>query len=78
MVLAGCLVEILFSFIGIVPSARHAKVGEITIQWNYTTALNIVALIVAAGLVIQFVRTGGMNMMKLMGWRSAPRSQRAV
>jgi len=67
MVLAGYLVEILFSLFGLIPSARHAKVGEIAIQWNYTTFLNIVALAVAAGLVIRFLRTGGMAMMRMMG-----------
>jgi hypothetical protein len=29
--------------------------------------LNIVALLVAAALIIRFVRTGGMAMMKMMG-----------
>lgn len=67
MVIAGYLVEILFSLFGLIPSARHAKVGEIAIQWNYTTFLNIAALVVAVVLVIRFARTGGMAMMKMMG-----------
>jgi uncharacterized membrane protein YraQ (UPF0718 family) len=67
MVLAGYLVEILFSVFGLVPTARHAKVGELAVQWNYTTALNIMALVVAAGLIFRFIRTGGMAMMKMMG-----------
>lgn len=67
MVMAGYLVEILFSVFGLVPTARHAKVGELAVQWNYTTALNIIALVVAAGLIFRFIRTGGMAMMKMMG-----------
>jgi uncharacterized membrane protein YraQ (UPF0718 family) len=67
MVVAGYLVEIFFSLLGLIPSARHAKVGDIAIQWNYTTFLNIVALAFAAGSVIRFLRTGGIAMMKMMG-----------
>ncbi|HUD70105.1 MAG TPA: permease [Acidimicrobiales bacterium] len=67
MVFAGYLVEILFSLLGLVPTVRDAKVGEIAVQWDYTTVLNIVALLVAAALIIRFVRTGGMAMMKMMG-----------
>jgi uncharacterized membrane protein YraQ (UPF0718 family) len=67
MVAAGYLVEILFSLLGLVPTGRHAKVGETAVQWNYTTVLNIVALVVAAGLCYRFVRTDGMQMLKMMG-----------
>ncbi len=64
---AGYIVEILFTVLGLVPTERDAKVGEMAIHWNYTTVLNIVALLVAAGLGYRFVRTGGMPMLKMMG-----------
>ena len=67
MVAAGYIVEILFSLLGLVPTERNAKVGEVALQWNYTTVLNIVALILAAVLSYRFVRTGGMPMLKMMG-----------
>jgi len=67
MVIAGYLVEILFSLLGLVPTVRDAKVGEIAVQWNYTTVLNIVSLLVASGLIYRFVRTGGMPMLRMMG-----------
>jgi hypothetical protein len=67
MVAAGYLVEILFSLLGLVPTERNAKVGETAIQWNYTTVLNVVALLIAAGLCYRFVRTDGMQMLKMMG-----------
>jgi hypothetical protein len=35
-------------------------------QWNYTTVLNIVFLVVTAVLVIRFLRTGGPAMLKMM------------
>ena len=67
MVAAGYIVEILFSLLGLVPTERNAKVGEIAIQWDYTTVLNIVALLVAALLSYRFVRTGGIPMLRMMG-----------
>jgi len=67
MVMAGYLVEIIFSLFHLTPTVRNAKVGEIAVSWNYTTVLNILALIVAVGLIIRFIRTGGMAMMKMMG-----------
>jgi hypothetical protein len=67
MVLAGYAVEVIFGVLGLIPTERNAKVGEIAVQWNYTTVLNIIALVVAAGLIYRFVRTGGLPMLKMMG-----------
>jgi hypothetical protein len=67
MVLAGYMVEFSFSGLGLVPTTRNAKVGQMAIHWDYTTILNIVALIVAASLIYRFVRTGGIPMLKVMG-----------
>ena len=67
MVLAGYIVEFVFSGLGLVPAARTAKVGETGIVWNYTTYLNIVFLLVAAALLVRFFRSGGAAMLKMMG-----------
>ncbi len=67
MAAAGYLIELIFDGFGLVPSGRHAKVIEASIQWNYTTILNIIFLILAAALCYQFVRTGGISMLKMMG-----------
>ena len=67
MVIGGYLVELLFGGLGLIPNGRHAKVVEISIQWDYTTVLNIIFLLLAVGLVYRFVRTGGMPMLKMMG-----------
>jgi hypothetical protein len=67
MAIAGYLVELLFGGLGLIPSERHAKVVEASVQWNYTTVLNIIFLMLATGLVYRFVRTGGMPMLKMMG-----------
>ena len=67
MASAGYFVELLFGGLGLIPRGRHAKVVEASIHWDYTTVLNIIFLIVAAGLVYRFIRTGGMQMLKMMG-----------
>ena len=71
MVAAGYLVEIVFSLLSLVPTKRNANVGETPIQWNYTTVLNILALLLAAGLSYRFVRTGGLPMLRMMGGKPA-------
>ncbi len=67
MVLAGYAVELIFGGLGLIPATRHARVAETSIQWNYTTVLNIVFLLLAAGLVYRFFHTGGLTMLKNMG-----------
>ncbi|SHW21432.1 membrane protein [Mycobacteroides abscessus subsp. abscessus] len=67
MVAAGYLVELLFGATGLIPTQRNAMVMESGISWNYTTWLNIGFLLLAAVLVIRFVRTGGIPMLRMMG-----------
>jgi len=67
MAIAGYIVEFVFGGLGLVPVGRHAKVMETSVQWNYTTVLNIVFLTLAAGLIYRFVRTGGIPMLRMMG-----------
>ncbi|WP_409430359.1 permease [Mycobacterium sp. SMC-16] len=67
MVAAGYLVELLFGATVLTPTQRNAMVMESGISWNYTTWLNIVFLLLAAVLVIRFVRTGGVPMLRMMG-----------
>src|SRR5215469_7956761 len=47
MVAAGYVVEFAFGGLGLIPAARHARVTETGITWNYTTILNIVFLLAA-------------------------------
>jgi len=67
MVIAGYIVEFLFGGLGLIPTARNAKVGDTGVQWNYTTVLNIVFLLLAAALLVRFFRSGGGPMLKMMG-----------
>jgi uncharacterized membrane protein YraQ (UPF0718 family) len=66
MAAAGYLIELIFGSLGLIPAGRHAKVIEASIQWNYTTVLNIIFLFLAAALCYRFVRTGGIGMLKMM------------
>jgi hypothetical protein len=50
-----------------VPSTRNARVEEASFSWNYTAFLNIAFLVLAAVLVVRFVRTGGREMLAMMG-----------
>jgi uncharacterized membrane protein YraQ (UPF0718 family) len=68
MAAAGYVIEFVFGPLGLIPSgARHAKVGSGAPTWNYTTWLNIVFLVLAAVLVWRFFRTGGREMLAMMG-----------
>jgi hypothetical protein len=67
MVGAGYVVEILFGATGLTPHRQAAAVMSEGVRWNYTTWLNIVFLVLAAFLVIRFVRTGGIPMLRMMG-----------
>jgi uncharacterized membrane protein YraQ (UPF0718 family) len=66
MVLAGYVVEFLFGALGLIPAERAAKVTDTGVQWNYTTVLNIIFLLLAAALLLRFFRTGGPAMLKMM------------
>jgi uncharacterized protein len=67
MVVAGYIIEFLFSALGLVPTQRTAKVTATGIVWNYTTYLNIIFLLLAAALLVRFFRSGGVPMLKMMG-----------
>jgi hypothetical protein len=66
MAAAAFVIEALFGVLGLIPQERHARVVEDSINWNYTTWLNMVFLLVAALLVWRFLKTGGPNMLRMM------------
>jgi uncharacterized membrane protein YraQ (UPF0718 family) len=67
MVAAGYAIELIFGVTGLIPAERSAKVMEAGISWNYTTWLNIAFLVLAAALLLRFISTGGVPMLKMMG-----------
>jgi hypothetical protein len=64
---AGYAVELVFGGLGLVPARATATIPDSGVSWDYTTWLNIVFLVLAAALVIRFIRTGGGMMLKMMG-----------
>jgi uncharacterized protein len=70
MALAGLLVGGVFQVAGLAPAHRLITVFQTAPSWNYTTFLNIAALVLAAVLGWRFLRTGGVEMLRAM--ESAP------
>src|SRR5450755_2473550 len=67
MVAAGYVVELIFGGLGLVPDPARARIPDQGVSWDYTTWLNIVFLVLAGTLVVRFVRTGGVAMLRMMG-----------
>ena len=67
MAAAGYVVEFLFEALRLIPQNRAVVAITEGVQWNYTSILNIIFLFLAAILVIRFIRTGGVSMLKMMG-----------
>lgn len=66
MAAAGYVVEFLFEALGIIPTDRNVVAITEGVQWNYTSVLNILFLLLAAIMVIRFIRTGGLPMLRMM------------
>lgn len=66
MVIAGYAVELIFTPLGLIPTNRHLSIVMSSITWNYTTWLNIVFLVIAAILLVVFVRSGSWSMLRMM------------
>jgi hypothetical protein len=67
IVLAGLGVELAFDAVGLIPTGpRHAKVIEASVTWNCTTFLNNAFLTLTFVLLVRFVRTGGLRMLRMM------------
>jgi uncharacterized membrane protein YraQ (UPF0718 family) len=60
MAAAGLVVDLIFKLVGLEPTgARHAKVTNAGVSWDYTTVLNIIFLVLAAVLIARYFRRGG-------------------
>jgi uncharacterized protein len=78
MAAAGYVVEFLFQALGIIPTNRNVVAITEGVQWNYTSVLNIIFLLLAAILVIRFIRTGGLPMLRMMNTPAHDISQHEV
>ncbi len=66
MALAGLAIGLLFQAFGIVPNHQHVLALQATPSLNYTAILNVIALAVMALLGYRFLRTGGLDMLRMM------------
>lgn len=66
MVLASLIIEFLFQFFDLIPTQRIWQFTEMSLQFNYTTILNIGFGVVAIILLFRFFKTGGMHMLRMM------------
>jgi uncharacterized protein len=66
MVAAGYIVEVVFGAVGLIPTSRHAKIIDAHVSLNGDTVLNIIFLAITIVLGVRFVRTGGIEMLKMM------------
>ena len=66
MIIAGYIVGLTFSGLGLVPTERTARVTDAGVGWDYTTVLNIVFLLLAIALLVRFFRSGGGPMLRMM------------
>jgi uncharacterized membrane protein YraQ (UPF0718 family) len=67
MVAAGYVVELIFGGSGLLPDQQTAHLPAEGVRWDYTTFLDIAFLLLAAVLVVRFLRTGGLSMLRMMG-----------
>jgi uncharacterized protein len=66
MALAGFLIGMLFQLVGLVPAHHPVSALLAGVSLNYTTALNVVFLLIMAVLGWRFLTTGGMAMLRMM------------
>ena len=66
MVVAGYVVELIFDGPGLLPDQQAAHLPAEGVRWDYTTFLDIAFLLLAAVLVVRFLRTGGLPMLRMM------------
>ncbi|MDX3850316.1 permease [Streptomyces sp. AK02-01A] len=66
MAVAGYVVEFLFGALGLIPDQARARLPEESVSWNYTTGLNIAFFLLTLVLVVRFLRTGGLSMLRAM------------
>ena len=66
MAAAGYVIEFAFDALGLIPDQHKAKLPTDGVSWNYTTWLNILCLLIAAALLVRFLRTGGRQMLAMM------------
>lgn len=66
MVIAGWLTELLFYILELVPKSHQLTAITTHVSFNYTTVLNIAFLGLGTFMLVRFIRTGALPMLKMM------------
>ena len=66
MALAGLTIGLLFQGLGFVPSRHPSTTLVAAPSLNYTSVLNVIFLLILVGLGWRFLRTGGLDMLRMM------------
>jgi len=66
MALAGFLIGLAFQLLGLAPAHRHVIAFESSPSLDYTTILNLILIALMALLGWRFLRTGGLEMLRMM------------
>jgi uncharacterized membrane protein YraQ (UPF0718 family) len=74
MVAAGLAIGLLFTSLGWLPSDRNVAVFSTGVTWDATTYLNIGVLAVILMLLLRFLGTGGIGMLRMMDMPSEHRA----
>jgi uncharacterized protein len=78
IVAAALAIEGVFGVAGLIPTEHKARiVMEPSIGWNYTTILNAIFGVLTALLLIRFLSTGGVKMLRIMN-RVSPSRHRQL
>jgi hypothetical protein len=75
MVLAGLAIGGLFSLLHLTPTNRAITVFQTTISWNSDAFLDIAFLLLIAVLAVRFLRTGGIEMLRMTGQKPGATTQ---
>lgn len=66
MAVSALIIEFIFQFLHLVPTNRNQHAIEISISFNYTTVLNILFGLIALLFLYRFIKTKGLEMLKMM------------
>ena len=72
MAVAGFVIGGLFQLLGLVPAHHFIEAFQTRPSWNYTTFLNLAAIVLMAVLGWRFLRTGGIAMLRAMERAPSP------
>ncbi len=74
MAVSALAIEFVLGALGLIPGRHGAKMVEESSRLNHTTVLNIIFLALAGILVWRFLRTSGLEMLRMMRMPNAKRT----